>query len=162
MTSPAVVTWTELLEQMRAVPERLAELTRAAGPAACVRRGQDEWSVCEIIGHMCAVESPYRARLARIMLEDNPRVAAIGCITGDYDPDTPARILVETMAMLRRETLALLESLAPLDRGRPGVHAELGAVTLRSQVESLSAHDAEHLAHIALLVSQHKDTKTQG
>ncbi len=97
------------------------------GPAACVRPSADEWSVCEIIGHMCAIESPYRARLARMTLEDNPRMAAIGCITGDYDPDTPVSILIETLAMLRRETLAFLESLPPMAARRPGVHAELGA-----------------------------------
>ena len=85
-------------------------------------------------------------------LEDSPRMAAIGCITGDYDPETPVSILVETHGMLRRETLAFLETLSPLDRGRPGIHAELGPVTLRSQVEALSAHDEEHVAHIAALL----------
>ena len=94
-------------------------------------------------------------------LQDNPRMAAIGCITGDYDPETPISILVETFAMLRGETVAFLEELPPIARVRPGIHAELGAVTLRTQVEALSAHDEEHLAHIAALVSQHKDAKTQ-
>lgn len=154
MTAPAVTTWTDLLNQMRSVPDRLAALAADLGATACVRPARDEWSVCEIIGHMCAVESPYRARLVRMTLEDNPRMAAIGCITGDYDPDTPVRILIETLAMLRRETLSFLESLSPLDRARPGVHAELGPVTLRSQVEALSAHDEEHVAHIASLLKK--------
>ena len=113
---------------------------------------RDEWSVCEIIGHMCAIESPYRARLVRMTLEDNPRMTAIGCITGDYDPDTPVGILVETLGMLRRETVAFLENLPAIARGRPGIHAELGPVTLRNQVEALSAHDEEHVAHIAALL----------
>jgi len=152
MTAPAVITWTELLNQMRSVPDRLAALVADAGPAACVRPAPGEWSVCEIIGHLCAIESPYRARLARMALEDNPRMAAIGCITGDYDPATPVRILLETLAMLRRETVAFLESLSPLERSRPGIHAELGPVTLRSQVEALSAHDEEHVAHIEKLI----------
>jgi hypothetical protein len=154
MTTPPVTTWTELLNLMRSAPERLAALTAEAGPTACVRPAQDEWSACEIIGHMCAVESPYRARLARMTLEDNPRMAAIGCITGDYDPETPVGILVETFGALRRETIAFLENLSPLDRGRPGIHAELGAVTLRSQVEALSAHDEEHVAHVAALLKK--------
>ncbi len=85
-------------------------------------------------------------------LEDNPRMAAIGCITGDYDPDTPVGILVETFAALRRDTLAFLENLPPIARARPGIHAELGPVTLRDQVESLSAHDEEHVAHIEALL----------
>jgi hypothetical protein len=158
MTGPAI-TWTELLNRMRSMPERLAGLVAELGPAACRRPAQDEWSICEIIGHMCAVESPYRARLVRMTFEDNPRLAAIGCITGDYDPETPVRILVDTLALLRRETAAFLDSLPPMARARPGVHAELGPVTLRTQVESLSAHDEEHLAHIEQLVAQHNGTR---
>jgi hypothetical protein len=157
----AAMTWTELLNRLSTAPERAAALTADLGQAACVRPSRDEWSVCEIIGHMCAIESPYRARLARMTLEDDPRVAAIGCITGDYDPETPVTILLETLAMLRRETVALLENLTPMARARPGIHAELGPVTLRSQVDALSAHDEEHVAQIAALVSQHKDTKTK-
>jgi hypothetical protein len=154
MNAPAGTTWTDLLTKMRSVPDRLAALTTDLGPGACVRPSHDEWSVCEIVGHMCAIESPYRARLARMTLEDNPRMAAIGCITGDYDPDTPVGILVETLAMLRRETLAFLENLPLIARARPGIHAELGSVTLRDQVESLSAHDEEHIAHIARLLER--------
>jgi hypothetical protein len=146
------MTWTELLSQLRSVPDRLAALTAEMGPAACVRPSRDEWSVCEIVGHMCAIESPYRARLARMTLEENPRMAAIGCITGDYDPDTPISILIETLAMLRRETIAFLDSLPTMARARPGIHAELGAVTVRDQVEALSAHDEEHIAHIEALL----------
>jgi hypothetical protein len=161
MTGPAGMPWTELLNRLRSVPDRLGALTTDIGPAAYERPARDEWSVCEIIGHMCAIESPYRARLARMTLEDNPRMAAIGCITGDYDPETPVGILVETFAMLRRETLALLENLPPMARARPGIHAELGAVTLRDQVEALSAHDEEHMTRLEGLVSQYKGTKAQ-
>jgi hypothetical protein len=110
---------------------------------------------------MCAIESPYRARLARMTLEDNPRLAAIGCITGDYDPETPVGILLETLAMLRRESVTFLENLAPAARARPGIHAELGEVTLRTQVEALGEHDEEHVAHIAELVAKHKDAKAR-
>lgn len=143
--------WNDLLAELRSMPERVAALATGAGPAVYRRPSRDEWSVCEIVGHMCAIESPYRARLARMALEDNPRMAAISCITGDYDPETPITILVDTLTMLRRETVALLESLPALARARPGTHAELGEVTLRSQVEALSAHDEEHIAQIARL-----------
>jgi hypothetical protein len=157
MTAPAAaMTWTELLKLLRAAPDRVAEQAADFGTAACKRPSRDEWSVCEIIGHMCAVESPYRARLARMTLEDNPRMAAIGCITGDYDPETPVSILLETLKMLRGETMAFLENLPPMSRARPGIHAELGPVTLRSQVEALSAHDEEHVAQIKVLVSRQR------
>lgn len=151
MTAPAAMTWNDLLARLRSAPDRLAASIADLGPAACVRPSRDEWSVCEIVGHMCAIESPYRARLARMTLQDNPSMAAIGCITGEYDPDTPVAILVETLGMLRRETVAFLDNLPAIARARPGLHAELGPVTLRDQVEALSAHDEEHLAHIGKL-----------
>jgi hypothetical protein len=161
MTAPAA-TWNDLLTRMGSVADRLAALTEGLGPAASVRPARDEWSISEIVGHMCAVESPYRARLVRMSLQDNPHMAAIGCITGDYDPATPVSILIETLASLRRETLAFLERLPAIARARPGVHAELGPVTLRDQVESLSAHDEEHVAHIERLISQYRDSKASG
>jgi DinB superfamily len=155
MVAPAAVTWSEMLNTLRSVPARLNELTSGeCGGNCCVRPAPDEWSVCEIIGHMCAVESPYRARLVRISIQENPHVSAINCITGEYDPDTPVAILIDTLAMLRRDTLAFLENLEPLARGRKAVHAELGPITLRSQVEALSAHDEEHLAHIVELLKK--------
>ena len=155
MTAPVSMTWSELLLALRSAPERLAKLTsEAPHDSTAARASGDGWSVCQIVGHMCAVESPYRARLVRISLEDHPHVAAISCITGDYAPETPIAILVETFAMLRRETVRFLESLAPLARGRTAVHAELGKITLRSQVEALSAHDEEHLAQIARLLKK--------
>ncbi len=81
-------------------------------------------------------------------------MAAISCITGDYDPETPIAILVETFAMLRCETIRFLESLTPLARGRTAVHEELGDITLRSQVEALSAHDEVHLSQIARILKK--------
>ena len=109
----------------------------------------DQWSVSETISHLCAVESPYRARLVRITLQDNPYVTAIGRITGDYDPATPVSILIETFMSLRTSTLDFLESLTPVPRARgTAVHAELGPITLRSQVEALLANDEEQLNRI--------------
>ena len=155
MAAPASMTWSELLDALRSAPERLSALTSGAShDSATARACQERWSVCQIVGHMCAVESPYRARLVRISLEEQPQVAAISRITGDYDPETPIAILVETFALLRRETIRFLETLTPLARGRTAVHSELGHITLRSQVEALSAHDEEHLAQIARLLQR--------
>ncbi len=163
MTAPASMTWSQLLDALRSVPEQLAALmSEASHDSTAARVTGEDWSVCQIVGHMCAVESPYRARLVRISLEDHPYVAAINCITGEYDPETPIAILVETFAMLRRETIRFLENLAPLARGRTAVHAELGNITLRSQVEALSAHDEEHLAQIVRLLEKQAGNEEGG
>jgi hypothetical protein len=155
---PSSLAWPVLLAALRRTARRLRELTADVGAEVLTARpGPEEWSVSEIVGHMCAVESPYRARLVRITLQDNPYVTAIGCITGDYDPATPMEILLETFGVLRASTVEFLDALAPVARARPAIHAELGSITLRSQVQALLEHDEEHLAQIAKMLG--KDTE---
>lgn len=150
MSEPKTLTWTALLTELARTPAELRSLLAGVTPdIVCGRPASDQWSVCEIVSHMCATESPYRARLARIVLEENPRVAIIDRSTGGYDPETPASILVDTFARLRADTLAFLRSLPPAARMRPAMHAEFGPITLRSQVASLLEHDRAHLAQIA-------------
>ena len=139
-----------LLATLGETPGRLRALLAGVDPALLTRPAVDGgWSVAQNIAHMCAVESPYHARLVRLALEDNPRMAAIGSTTGEYDPETPASILADTFADLRARTVAFLQTLSPLAYSRPGVHAELGPGTLRSQVEALLRHDENHLAYLA-------------
>ena len=153
MTQAASTTWPDILATLRQTPHLLRDLTANVSPHVLrARPTPDQWSVSEIISHLCAVESPYRARLVRITLQDNPTVTAIGRITGDYDPDTPVNILIETFMSLRTSTLDFLDSLTPAARARTAVHAELGSITLRSQVEALLANDEEQLARIRAIL----------
>ncbi len=155
MNEPIPLPWPALLEALAETPNRLRRLLAdVPHEKTCERPDEGRWSVCETLAHLCAVEPPYRARLARIVLEDNPFVTAIGRITGDYDPATPVVILLDTFARLREDTVAFLRQLPPEARARPAVHAELGPITLRSQVESLLAHDQEHLAQIEKLIQK--------
>jgi len=146
--------WSELLDRLRNVPQRIRDLVagKAYEELHC-GPGDGGWSACEIVAHLCAVESPYRARLVRIVLEDRPSVAAIHVETGGYDAATPLGIMSDTFAELRGGTTAFLEALPPAARGRMAQHAEKGTVTLREQVEALVVHDQEHLAQIAALLN---------
>ncbi len=153
MTQATTAAWPDVLALLRQTPRTLRDLTADVSPHILrTRPAPDQWSVSEIISHLCAVEPPYRARLVRITLQENPYVTAIVRITGDYDPDTPVPILIETFTSLRTSTLDFLESLAPVARARPAVHAELGPITLRSQVEALLANDEEQLASIRAIL----------
>jgi hypothetical protein len=155
MSQPPAFTWHALLAALRRTPRRLRELAAGATlEALAARPGPDEWSVNEVAGHLCAVESPYRARLVRITLQDNPFVTPIGEITGDYDPATPLDILLETFGVLRDSTVEFLDALAPVARARPATHADLGPITLRSQVQALLEHDEQHLARIARILEK--------
>lgn len=155
MTTSQPLAWPALLARLRATPERLRSLLAGVDPQALVAPQADGgWSVAQNLAHLCAVESPYHARLVRISLEDNPRLAVIGSTTGEYDPNTPASILLDAFVSLRASTLAFLETLSPIMYSRPGVHADLGSVTLRSQAEALASHDEQHLAHLARVLGK--------
>ncbi len=143
-TSP--LTWDRLLAALQETPARLRE-----GIADLPEERLDEpiepggWTVRRLLGHLCATELPYRARLARIVLEDNPHLAAIERLDGGFDPRTPVGFLLETFASLRAETVAFLAGLPPSARARPARLAGLGPITLRQQARALLAHDQEHL-----------------
>lgn len=158
MNTPSTLKWSALLAELRQTPERLRELTAAVDPAVvCRHAAPDQWAICDILAHLCAVESPYRARLVRIAIEDNPRVTAIGPVTGDYDPETPVSILLDTFSRLRSDTIGFLRSLPVDGRARSAIHAELGPITLRGQAEALLAHDEKHLAQVTALLGRWSD-----
>lgn len=147
------IAWPALLARLAATPDVLRDMVAGAADVDFrARPGPDAWSASQIIGHLCAIELPYRARLARIMLEHNPHVAAIGWIGGDYDPETPVSFLLDAFAALRDETVRYLDSLPPVARLRTAVHAEVGPTTLRGQVEGLLAHDDGCVVRIAALL----------
>lgn len=157
MSEPKILTWTALLTELARTPADLRSLLAEVPPdVVCGHSAADQRSACDILAHMCAIESPYRARLARIVLEDNPRVAIIDFSTGGYDPETPISILLDTFARLRADTLAFIRALPLSARVRPAIHAELGPITLRGQVESLLVHDREHLAQIGGLIERQR------
>ena len=73
------------------------------------------------MAHLCAVESPFRARLVRITLQDNPSVATMAdSMTGGFDLDTPAAILLDTFSELRAGTVVFLENLPAAARSSCG------------------------------------------
>lgn len=142
MAASRPLRWANLLAGLRATPVKLRELT--AGPATdepCVPGVEKTHAVCEMVCTLCAVESSYRARLVRIVLEANPRLGEIEASSADYDPHTALRTLCEVFAALRVDTLAFLESQPPVARARAGTSGTSGSTTLRREAEALLAHD---------------------
>jgi hypothetical protein len=142
MTPSSYLNWSTLLDGLRATPARLHDLLTEAAAQGIRLHESDARAVCEVMAHLCAIESPFHARLVRITLQENPGVAAIADnMTGGYDLDTPAAILLDTFSELRAGTVAYLEKLPAAARVRPAVHAEIGPTTLRDQVAALLGHD---------------------
>jgi hypothetical protein len=143
-----------LLDGLQATPARLRDLLNEAAAQDVRLHESDVRAVSEIMAHLCAIESPFRARLVRITLQDNPSVAAIADnMTGGYDLETPAAILMDTFSDLRAGTVAYLEKLSPDARVRPAVHADSGSTTLRDQVEALLGHDEVEIKRLIDLLA---------
>jgi hypothetical protein len=143
-----------LLDGLRATPVRLRGLLDEAAEHGLRLHESDARAVCEIMAHLCAIESPFRARLVRMTLQENPSVAAIADnMTGGYDLDTPAAILLDTFSELRAGTVTYLEKLPPAARMRPAIHAETGPTTLRDQMEALLGHDEVEVRRLTELLA---------
>jgi hypothetical protein len=152
MTASSSLTWVALLDGLRATPVRLRALLAEAAAEGVRWHEADARAVCEVMAHLCTVESPFRARLVRITLQENPSVAAIADhMTGGYDLDAPAAILLDTFSELRAGTIAFLENLPAAARARAAMHAETGPTTLRDQVEALLGHDEAEVKRLAEL-----------
>ena len=153
MTASSSLNWTTLLDGLRATPGRLRSLLDKVAAGQVRLHESDARAVCEVMAHLCAVESPFRARMVRMTLQDNPRVAAItDSMTGGFDLDTPAGILLDTFTELRAGTVAYLENLPPGARVRSAVHADTGPTTLREQVEVLLGHDEVEVNRLTALL----------
>ena len=154
MTPTSSLNWTSLLDGLRTTPGLLRALLAGALEGEICWHESDARSVCEIVAHLCAVEPPFRARLVRIALQENPSVAAIADrLTGGYDPDCPVAILLDTFSEMRAGTVAFLENLPPVARVRPALHAETGPTTLRDQVEALLGHDEVEVKRLTELLA---------
>jgi hypothetical protein len=144
-------------EQLRAMPGLLRSVLAGVGEAeARWRPAAGRWCVVDVLGHLAHVEAHgFRGRLLQMLLEENPRVA-------NYDPDAfaaagaydhPASTgALDAFARERELSLVLLRSLRPEAAARPGVHAELGPITIGALLAEWPFHDLGHLRQIAELV----------
>ena len=123
------------------------------------REGPETWSPHEIVGHLVHGEKTDWMPRLRQMLEgrsDEPfepfdRFAMLR-LSSDR---SPSELLAEFEA-LRAANLSELEEL-PLSAGRlddPGLHPELGPVTVGQLLATWATHDLTHLAQIARVMAK--------
>jgi hypothetical protein len=144
-------------EQLRMMPQILRGLVSGlTEDEARWKPAPARWSVLEVLGHLAHVEAHgFRARVLKMLSEDNPQIA-------NYDPDAWAAAGAydsgsledahDAFARERGASLALLESLSPEALARPGIHAELGAISIGALLHEWPFHDLGHLRQIAELV----------
>jgi hypothetical protein len=108
-----------------------------------------EWSVRDIIAHLRDNEALVFAKLHMLATQEVPDFRRMDLsIPSSYNPDDSVFIVMSQFRRLRQSTLSLLRELHPEAWRRSGRDVDNRAITIRSMVEDLIAHDADHLAQV--------------
>src|SRR4051812_36669579 len=126
--------------------------------------GGETWSPYDVIGHLLHGErSDWLARVRRILESGETgafdRVNRVAQFT-DFSPGRTLDSRLDEFAELRRHNLQELAGLrlTPADLARPGLHPELGPVTLGQLLATWVTHDLDHVTQIArVLARQYAD-----
>ena len=116
--------------------------------------GPDTWSAYDIVGHLIHGERTDWMPRVELLLQYGPGRAFTPFDRFAQFRDSRGKSLaqlLDTFAELRGENLVRLDSLRlrPKDLGRPGLHPELGPVTLGQLLATWVAHDLNHLGQAA-------------
>jgi len=148
---------TELLEALASTPADVARLTRALDDTtAAWRSAPHEWSSRDVVNHLRYIEPLYRARLQRVLAEDEPTIPYIHPDTLPDEPELPVAALAEAFRLARADTLALLRDLQPGQWQRAALHERKGRQTLRYLVDDLVAHDIDHTHQLVQILSRRR------
>ena len=107
-----------------------------------------EWCIAQVVAHLIDIEPKFRARLQRIVEQDNPHEPFIVPDENAYDASIPIEVLLAEFAERRVATTSYLASLKNTDWIRICTHDTFGVTKLHQQVRILIGHDNEHLAQI--------------
>jgi hypothetical protein len=157
------------LERMERTADEVAAALRGQSDAALSRRPEPaSWSAKEVVCHLRDIEELFLLRFRTMLAQDEPTFlvlgemppdrAAWGIVEGDPLPLDPDRWAEErqylrndadealtALRRRRRETLAMLERLAPEQWQRGSLHVTLGRMTFADWVALIAAHDDKHL-----------------
>jgi hypothetical protein len=125
-----------------------------AAPAAVARwhPAPGEWCVNDVLGHLIEAERRgFSGRIRQLLAEREPALAG-------WDPDAvsrargdcarPTRDLVDELAAMREDGVALLAALAPNDLARGGLHPKVGRLTVSDLLHEWVHHDRNHLRQV--------------
>jgi len=144
----------DLLDAFQATQDILNGLLNgiSAEKARAAIGGDENWSVVEVVCHLRDAEDFFIKRYQAMRDRDNPVIEA-------YDQEELARQrdyksadfreALQSFITFRRQTISELSKLTPEQWERPGLHSELGQITIFAQVVHHAAHDAIHCAQIA-------------
>jgi uncharacterized damage-inducible protein DinB len=119
------------------------------------RPEQGKWSAHENLAHLARYQEIFLQRLERMLREDAPQLPHY---RAEGDPEWPRWVGVPTKEILsrmiarRKELIERVNSLAPAELMRTGVHSKMGALAVLEWLEFFLTHESHHLYTIFLRV----------
>lgn len=154
------VNLTEATQVLARTPGTLRAMLAGLDPAWLdADEGPETFSPRDVLGHLIFGEETDWIPRVRLILDHGESRPFVPFDRFGFRPryaGRPAAELLDVFAGLRRENLRLLESfgLGSRDLVRPGLHPELGAVTLGQLLATWVAHDLNHLGQIARVMAR--------
>jgi len=135
-----------------AVTTLRAELTPLPEPVLTYHPAPGEWCAQEVVGHLIEAERRgFAGRIRIILAEETPRLQA-------WDQDEVARArhdcardvktLLDELAELRDDSVALVTGLRRDDLRRAGEHPKVGRLCVADLLQEWVHHDRNHLRQI--------------
>jgi hypothetical protein len=150
----------EILEELAAAPERIAELTAGLSPAKLKAAPEPgEWSVVEILAHLRACADVWGGHIAAILAEENPTRRGVNPRHWIRDTDYGSQAFAWSFRSYREQRAGLLRVLRALPEAAWSRTATIvGAgkpltVELGSYAAKLFEHERPHLKQIAKTVA---------
>lgn len=148
---------TDTLAAQRAAPTTLSQLISGVPDEKLRRRpAPGKWSIVEIIAHLAEDEISSSWRYRQMIEHDGLPLLGfdqeLWARLGDYSSWT-ARDALDMYRLLRLANVALLSRLTAAEWDRSGVHAERGAMTVRSLAAHMAGHDRNHIEQIQRILA---------
>jgi uncharacterized damage-inducible protein DinB len=134
-----------LVEDVLAKAPTEALVIPPAGAAA------DEWTVSEIVGHLCDASRLWGGRMRRVLFEDEPTLPlfdeneSVALAAYRY---TPVETLAREFRLISEGIVSQLQDLTPEQWERTGTHPERGRLTLKEIVSIEANHERLHVVQL--------------
>ncbi len=144
----------ELIAKYRAMPDIVRGLVAGISDdlARTTGNGDDQWSIVEVVCHLCDAEERSLERSRRMRDEDCPTLLGYDeqelAAQGGYREQSLAAVVPAFIA-LREEHIRELEALDTDQWSSPAIHNQMGELTIQTITQHMTFHDAIHLAQIA-------------
>ncbi len=153
----ALVGGREPISILRETPAAAARAVAGLSPAKLRQpEAPGKWSIAQVLQHLADSDLVWGWRMRLILAQDRPT------LTG-YDQDLWADRLhyadadaaqaLETLCVLRRGNLALVERATPEDLKRIGVHSERGEESAGYLIGLYAGHDLLHLRQLDRIIA---------